>query len=142
MAVAAVIGSNNNTTIISKRDIILQAIKKLKDIEALIEIELAKQAETNFGFTDAILGRNLKKITAFNALLTNSEIDAFYVFEISINLLEKIDNGITSNAAALDLFDQAINGRYGAQIAKALNKNNKQNNVTIFFPPSFEPDTL
>ena len=133
--------NKNKNTIISKRDIILQAIKKLQDTEALIKIELAKQAETNFGFTDATLGRNLKKITAFNTLLTNSDIDDFYAFEISIKLLEKIDNGITSDAAALDLFDQAIKGSYGDRIATSLKKATKPNTVTIVLPP-FDPDNL
>lgn len=133
---------NNNTSIINKRDIILQAIKKLQDTEALIQIELAKQSEANFGFTDATLGRNLKNITAFKTLLTNSDIDSFYAFEMSINLLEKIDNGMTSDAAALDLFDQAIKGSYGDRIATALTKAARRQNVTIGFPSILPPDNL
>ena len=61
-----IINNNTNKAIISKQDIILQAIKKLQDTEALIEIELAKQSEANFGFVDAELLMNFYKI------LTNS----------------------------------------------------------------------
>ena len=129
---------NNNTVIISKQYIILQAIKKLQDTEALIKIEIEKQtAASEFGFIDAELGYNLKKIRALNIVLTNKTI---YTYDLSIDFLEEITNGMPIVVAALKVLSQMTKGSYGERIETALKEATNSSNVTIFLPPSFEPD--
>jgi len=128
-----IINNNTNAAIISKRDIILQAIKKLQDTEALIKIEIEKQtAVSEFGFIDAELGYNLKKIRALTAVLTNKNIDAY---DLSSDFLGEIDNGMSIITATIKILAQTNKGTYGDQIAKVLREATNSSNVTIILPP-------
>jgi len=127
-----IINNNTITAIISKRDIILQAIKKIQDTEALIEIELAKQSEANFGFVDAELLMNFYKIKEFKLLLMNKTIDTY---ELSNNFLEEINNGIQSDVAVLKVFSEATKGSYGVQILTALLTATRPGNDANILPP-------
>jgi hypothetical protein len=133
-----IVNKNNNTAIISKRDIILQAIKKLQDIEKLIEIEIETQtAASEFGFIDAELGYNLKKIRALSVVLTNKTIDTY---DLSSDFLEEISNGMPIIVSVLKVLSQMTKGSYGERIATALKEATNSSNVTSILPPSFEPD--
>jgi len=122
-------GNTSSATYTTDDSINLKAITKLQATEALIKIEIEKQtAVSEFGFIDAELGYNLKKIRKFKTLLTNNNIDTY---GLSNNFLKDIENGIPIIVATIDLLGKAIKGDFGNYIAKLVAPTNIDESPTI-----------